>query len=226
MRDRNNLYGRANACVACHLNLDEDIRRAGHPELFFELDGPAVAQPPHDRDERPSLGPRSWLTGQATALREVSWKLAEKRDDALFARWKALAWLLRKTSAGKIELPQSEDFAAMQAAADRLARIAAQAPWTPEAIAALLREYISTHPEFADAKTEKTVLRRRAEVLVPALDRLWRAFKQGAGVEASTFETALGIANQLSHEQDDFEPARFANALEQLEVALERAVNP
>jgi hypothetical protein len=144
----------------------------------------------------------------------------------LFARWKALVWLLRKTAAGKIELPQGEDFAAMQAAADRLARNAAQTTWSRDGIIALLRDCISTHPEFADGKAEKTGLRRRAEVLVPAIDRLWRAFKQGGGVEPATFESALAIANQLSHEQDDFEPARFANALEQLDVALERATKP
>lgn len=38
MRDLRNLYARANACVACHQNVDPEILKAGHPELVFELD--------------------------------------------------------------------------------------------------------------------------------------------------------------------------------------------
>ncbi|HZQ47764.1 MAG TPA: multiheme c-type cytochrome, partial [Verrucomicrobiae bacterium] len=41
MRDLENLYVRANSCVACHQNVDADLLQAGHPELIFELDGQA-----------------------------------------------------------------------------------------------------------------------------------------------------------------------------------------
>ena len=220
MRDLNDIYGRANTCVACHSNLDEPIRRAGHPELFFELDGQALAEPPHYKDERPSLGPRQWLTGQAAALRELSWKLAAKRDEALVPRWKALVWLLRKTEAGKKELPQGEDFGTMQSAADQLARNAAKTLWTKEQVAALLKEYTGLRAEFSDPKADKAELRRRAEVLVPAIDRLWRAYRKETDAGSAFSEPALDHANLVAREGEDFEPSKFASALEQLQAAF------
>jgi hypothetical protein len=221
LRDLNDLYGRANACVSCHLNLDESIRRAGHPELFFELDGQSVAQPPHYKDERPSLGPR-WLTGQAAALREISWKLASHPDDALAARWKALVWLLRKADAGGKELADGGDFKTMQSAADRLARNGARTRWTRNQIMDLLAVYVSAHPEFGDAKTEKNEQRRRAEVLVPAIDRLWAAWKKEGGPVSPAFDPALDAALRSAREQEDFDPARFAAALLELDGALKQ----
>lgn len=223
MRDLNDIYGRANTCVACHLNLDEPIRRAGHPDLHFELDGQVFAQPPHYKDERPSLGPRQWLTGQATALRELSWKLTEKREDALVLRWKALFWLLRKTEAGKRDLPESEDFGAMKTASDQLARNASQALWTKEQIVALLKVYVESSSEFSDTQVAKGELQRRAEVLVPAIYRLWRAHRRATGATSAAFEPALGNANLAAREGEDFEPSRFASALEKLQVALSTA---
>jgi hypothetical protein len=227
LRDLNDLYGRANACVACHLNLDEPIRRAGHPELFFELDRQCMAQPPHYKDERPSLGPRSWLTGQAVALREMSWKLSAQRDERLAVRWKALVWLLRKTEAGRKELPEGEDFSAMQSGADRLARAAAQAIWSKNQIAAQTKDYLSLHAEFGDAKNDKTELRRRAEVLAPAIIRLWSALKtQGAADSSGAFEPALVVAAKLAKEQESFDPPAFAGQLAELQKAFERVSKP
>ena len=220
MRDLNDIYGRANTCVACHLNLDEPIRRAGHPELHFELDGQALAEPPHYKDERPSLGPRQWLTGQAAALRELSWKLAAKREDALVLRWKALVWLLRKTDAGKKELPAGEDFGAVQNAADQLARNAAKTLWTKEQIAASLKDFTGLRAEFSEPKADKAELRRRAEVLVPAIDRLWRAHRKETGAESADFESALSHANLIAREGEDFDPAKFASALDELQTAF------
>jgi hypothetical protein len=226
LRDLNDIYGRANTCVACHLNLDEPIRQAGHPELFFELDGQCAAQPPHYKDERPALGPRSWLTGQAAALREMSWKLAAKRDDRLVARWKAVAWLLRKAEAGKKELPEGENFTAMQSAADRLARQAAKTLWTKEQVTKQLTVYVSTRAEFTDPKADKMELRRRAEVLVPAIDRLWQAARKMGVAAMPDFDSALETANLVAREQDDFDPARFAAALEPLELAASKLSKP
>ncbi len=226
MRDLNDLYTRANTCIACHLNIDEDLRRAGHPELHFELDGQTIAQPPHYRDERPSVGLRSWLTGQAAALREISWKLKSNPEPALDTRWKGLVWLLRKTEAGKKELPEAGDYAAMQTAADQLARNAAKALWTKESATKQLRDYISSSPEFADAKADKTQMRRRAEVLIPSIDRLWRALKKEINLDPVAFEPALAVASDLAREQSDFDPVKFSRALEQVEVAFERLQKP
>lgn len=226
LRDMNDLHGRANACVACHLNLDEPIRRAGHPELFFELDGQSIAQPRHYKDERPSLGPRSWLTGQAVALREMSWKLGTQRDELLVARWNALVWLLRKTDSGKKELAGGEDFAAMKSAADRLAREASRTTWTKSQVAALLKEYVAAHPEFGDATLGKPEHRRRAEVLSPAINRLWAAWKKEGAPDSPAFETALDAVFRRAREQEDFEPSKFAAALQELETALKQIPTP
>ena len=226
LRDLIDVGGRANACVACHLNLDEKIRQAGHPELFFELDGQAALEPPHYVDARPSIGPRSWITGQATALREMSWKLSTARDERLAVRWKALVWLLQMTEAGAKELPSGEDFSAMQGAADLLARKVSREVWTKNQITGQLRKYASSHKEFSDAKADRTALRRRAEVLVPAMDRLWAALKKEGGVATPGFEKSLNAVSTLSHEGDDFAPAEFAKALGELEAQIDSALKP
>ncbi len=222
LRDMNDIHGRANVCVACHLNLDEPIRRAGHPELYFELDGQSVAQPPHYKDERPSIGPRSWLTGQAVALREMSWKLGTQRDEHLVVRWNALVWLLRKTDSGKKELTGGEDFAAMKSAADRLAREASRTKWTRSQLMSQLKAYVAAHSEFGDAKLGKAEHRRRAEVLAPAINRLWAAWKKEGGTEAPAFEKSIDAVFRQAREQEDFEPSKFAAALQELEAVLKQ----
>jgi hypothetical protein len=226
LRDLNDLYGRANACVACHLNLDEPLRHAGHPELFFELDAQSVAQPRHYKDERPSLGQRSWLTGQAVALRELSWKLAKQPDDSLVQRWKALVWLLRKTDAGRKELPEGADFAAMQSAADQFARSAARATWTKGAEQAAMKTCIAASAEFENSKLDKTEHRRRAEVLVPAIDRLWTAWKKEGAIESQPVEQGIEAALRIAREGEDFDPPKFAAALREIEKAVGKLTQP
>lgn len=220
LRDMNDIYGRANSCIGCHLNLDEPLLQAGHPELFFELDRQTLAEPPHYKDSRPSLGPRSWLTGQAASLREISWKLSDKKDEALVPRWNALVWLLRMTELGKSTLPADGSYAAMQTAADGMARQAAAAMWTKAELAAQLKEYVSTS-EF-EGKGEQKDLRRKAEVLMPAIDRLWRAWKKEDGNEKPTagVDAAMDRASLLARQQDDFRPAKFADALQDVRTAV------
>jgi hypothetical protein len=194
--------------------------------LFFEFDGQSLAQPPHYKDERPSLGPRSWLTGQAVALREMSWKLGVQRDEPLVARWKALVWLLRKTDSGKKELTDGEDFTAMKTAADRLARDASRTQWTKSQVLAQLKDYTAAHSDFGDVKLDKAEHRRRAEVLVPAIDRLWAAWKKEVGANLPAFETALDAVLRLAREQEDFEPLKFDSALQKLEAVLKQVPSP
>ncbi len=119
MRDLKNFYVRANTCVACHQNLDADIAGAGHPELFFELDQQSVDEPKHWRDAEGS-GARLWFVGQAVALRELSWRLAQNQNanDGTKAQWHALVWLLNKAEPTIVE----SDYATMQTQADTLAR--------------------------------------------------------------------------------------------------------
>jgi hypothetical protein len=223
MRDMRNIVGRANTCVACHLNLDESIRRAGHPELYFELDAQSVRQPPHYTDERPWLGARQWMTGQAAALREMSAKLADEKtfEKELVPRWKGLLWLLRRTELGKKELSGTEDYGAIKIAADKLAQSASSMDWSKEQVGALLRDYLGLHTEFADSKIDKVEMRRRAEVLIPAIDRLWRAQKKAGGVESAEFEKALlsafDFVKTFQRARDrEFTPAEFVSEFENL----------
>lgn len=224
LRNLNDLYGRANTCVACHLNIDRTISDAGHPELYFEMDAQALAQPPHYIDARPAIGPRSWLTGQAVALREMSWKLAGKRDEALVPRWKALVWLLRKTDAGRKALPETEEFSAMKSAADDLARSAARAPWTNDDVTKLLDNYLALEVEFRNAKAESTAqLSRRAEVLAPALYSLWRGRKKVGANDPDTSDTLLQNILRRAREGESFDPEFFADALKDLRAATPKS---
>jgi hypothetical protein len=240
MRELGDFNARATACIACHMNIDIELVRAGHPEMFFELDGQVAFEPPHWKDEGTWIGPRAWLTGQAAALRELSWKLTrdvparpekqsadelriEGLDDTahdLLPRWKAVAWLLRKTTPGA-QLPETSDFRAMQGAADHLARNAARLQWSKETTNALLHKYAGLAKDFRDSKADVAELRRRGEVLLFALDRLWSALKTEAAAASPEFDAALLVVKGEARTQTSFDPARFAAALEQTEVALE-----
>jgi Cytochrome c554 and c-prime len=127
MRDLRNLYVRANACVACHQTVDPDVVDAGHPRMVFELSTQTKAQPPHWRD--PADSPvRAWLTGQAVALRELSWKMQgndRNSDPDALAQASALVWLLSKVTSSDRSLPlilEDADSDALHHATDQLAR--------------------------------------------------------------------------------------------------------
>ncbi len=226
MHDLRNLYVRANACVACHQNLEADLLAAGHPELTFELDGQSVAQPKHWRDEDPASGPRAWLVGQAVALREMSWALANDKAPApdAIAHWNALAWLLAKTTAKQTQLPaidppnesDSARFTITQEQADVLARKAAAIPWRNDRAATILRALSATESDFAPSPGDPPgLLFRRAARLVLALDRLSRAV-------GSTPNPALAALVEDVRAQPDFQPAKFAADLATFRTTMER----
>ena len=102
MRDLQNLYVRANTCVACHQNVDADILKAGHPELIFELDGQSVAEPKHWSAEKNGNGAQAWLVGQAVALREMSWQLAQEKSpmESEINRWAGSVWAAKVAARG------------------------------------------------------------------------------------------------------------------------------
>jgi hypothetical protein len=204
------------------MNIDAELVSVGrHPEMFFELDGQMAAQPPHYKDEGSWLGPRAWLTGQAVALRELSWKLTNRRDEELTNRFKALAWLMNKTNPNS-EISPTGEYPAVQGAADRLAKKASTTPWTKARTHQVLKELTALSDEFRDAKIPPSEARRRGEVLVLAIDRLWVGLKKEGAISSKTLDDALRVLSDLSREQARFNPAKFAGALEQLQVILER----
>lgn len=233
MRDLRNLYVRANACVACHQNLAPELLKAGHPDLFFELDGQSVAQPKHWKDEEPWSGLRQWLTGQAVALREMSWALAsDPQNDAFsIARWDGLAWLCATaTSAGSIPSPVSlpsstpgqSDFTSMQAQADALARRASTSNWSDSSARSLLFALAAMDAEFTKRGTANEVLGQRAKRLVFALDRLANALSQNRGAPLK-IEPELNQLFQDVRTLDAFDAAGFAAHLQGFRAALDKS---
>ncbi|PAW82826.1 MAG: hypothetical protein B9S33_14570 [Pedosphaera sp. Tous-C6FEB] len=219
LRDLNHLYVRANSCVACHQTVEPALLAAGHPELLFELDGQALAQPKHWREARrgpPWHGPKAWLVGQAVALREMSAQLAKEKapGEKLTAPWSASLWLLQKLDGLDSDLPALKPVAnATQAhpAADTLARRAAELEWSHELTRQTLQRLAKTHVEFADAKTARLQQARRAERLVLALDRLTAPLEKAT---LAKLEPDLKELFALAQSLPDFAPDKFAKTLE------------
>jgi hypothetical protein len=222
MRDLRSFYVRANTCVACHQNLDSDIIKAGHPELTFELDGQSVAEPKHWHDDDPSSGVRAWLVGQAVALREMSWALSKNEtfDGEATAKWRALAWLLAKTTAHQTNLPVVDQqsgttnravFSAAQEQADLLARRAAESRLSDGFAQQLLRALASTDSEFVSKQATPDLLFRRGQRLVLALDRLSSAVNSEA--PGTMKNPALNQLSEDVRSRADFHASRFAEHL-------------
>ncbi len=213
MRDLKNLHVRAGTCVACHQNLDPEIRAAGHPELTFELDGQSVAEPKHWRETNAWSGPQAWLVGQSVALREMSWQLerepSAKKTEA--ERQQALLWLLQKISG------QTAPDGAAQTWSDQLARDAAGKKGSASATRAQLAALAALQSDFKNAAIAQPLQARRAERLVLGLDRLLAAFKLE---KKSAPSVKLDQLFKDVQSLPDFDPARFAAHLGEFEESL------
>ena len=220
MHDLRNLYVRANTCVACHQNIDNDLLKAGHPTLVFELDSQSVNEPKHWRDDDAWSGARAWLVGQAVALREAAWRSRTDPEPAADAQETsmALAWLLPKVTSSqptlpKIFEPDSSDLEPVQRQADELARAAAN--WNPniDSTTSILHALAATGSEFVVTnKTAAQPLFYRARRLVFALDRLSAAVNQNRA-------TSLKLDKELNALREDvgqhygFDASAFAEHL-------------
>jgi len=96
MLDTKNLVKRAERCLVCHLGtdkaiVDHELIGAGHPRLNFELDTfsalmPVHWLPPKEKAERDWLGAKTWVVGQAVALRhQVDLLSSSRKSQAV--RW-------------------------------------------------------------------------------------------------------------------------------------------
>jgi hypothetical protein len=228
LRDLENLYVRANTCVACHERLDSELLRVGHPELIFELDGQAVTQPKHWREAHWWHGAQAWLVGQAVALREISWQLETQKspDEQAAARWHALVWLLQRAdgradfpSLATIDRPTPENFSRARQLADRLAQCVAGEIWSRELTRTCLSKLAAASEDFTDATVSPLRHARRAERLVLGLDRLWLSL----GESNSAVEADLNRLFKAVQSLPDFSPADFAGELRKFQEQL-RAV--
>ena len=227
MRDLRSLYVRANTCVACHQNIDNDLLKAGHPTLVFELDSQSVNEPKHWRDDNPWIGPRAWLTGQAVALREAAWRARTDSDPAADVRETsiALAWLLAKGTAVEPDLPKifesvSSDLEPVQKQADDLARRAPS--WNPtiDSIMAILRALVASDSEFVVTKeTSVQTLWYHERRVVLALDRLSAALKQNRGAPLK-IDNELNLLREDVRLRENFAPPQFAEHVREFRAAL------
>lgn len=233
MRDLRSLYVRATACAACHQVLEPALLKAGHPDLFFELDSQSVAEPKHWKDDDSWSGLREWLTGQAVALREMSWALASdpQNDDWSNARWNGLAWLCSTaTNAAAMSSPilpppnspTRSDFANMQTQSDALARRAAVSNWSADAARNLLSALAASDSEFSVKGMPVPILGQRAKRLVLALDRLANALNQNRGFKLKV-ETELNQLFEDVRTLDGFDAANFSVHLKAFRAALDKA---
>ena len=224
LRDLKSLYVRANTCVACHENVDRDLLQAGHPELIFELDGQSVTEPKHWKEAAGFSGAQAWLVGQAAALRETSWQLARaaQGDERLMERQAGLLWVVQKAAptAGLNQLASLENQVELprtQAAADAIAQAVGQLSWSPAQTGDALKRLASTAADFRTAGATRMVQARRAERLVLGLDRLLAASDRT--LEAK-LEPELKELFRLAQILPDFDPAKFATALEKFAAKL------
>lgn len=101
MLDTENLVKRAERCLDCHLGtdkafVDHELIGAGHPRLNFELDTfsalmPIHWLPPKEKAERDWLGAKTWVVGQAVALRHQVELLSSSRKSQA-VRWPDLVY--------------------------------------------------------------------------------------------------------------------------------------
>ena len=231
MRDLQNLYVRANTCVACHQNVDSDILAAGHPELIFELDGQSVAEPKHWRAEKNGNGVQAWLVGQAVALREMSWQLSREKSptENQINRWRGLIWLTHRARQIEPSLPaplditfrpNTENFELVQKWSDDLAIAVAKLSWTDKLSQESLAVLANTSVDFSEA-VPQPVNARRAERLVLALDRLVTALPELKKNEP--VQSALNQLFKLAQSIPDFDSVKFAAALADFSRAVAQA---
>ncbi len=231
MRALENLYVRANACVACHQVVAEPLLKAGHPELIFELDGQSVAEPKHWTVARNGIGPQAWFVGQAVALRETSWELAREKSPSEneMNRWGGLVWLLIRADKVDPDLPKPpdvtfrpnpENFELVQKWSDGLARAAAEISWTNTMTQTALLALSGTAADFREA-VPQAVKARRAERLVLALDRLVMSLPQIR--RSAPLNGALDRLFSDAQSLPDFKPADFAAHLEEFQKQVQLA---
>lgn len=174
MRPLETAYERANNCVACHQNLGNDLLEAKHPPLVFELDGLLVAQPKHWREADGFSHGKTWLVGQAVALREAVAQDRREPGEHRRAEIEAIQALLRATGTN---WPDSQEDLLRRA--DEYARRISSEPMSAEKERAILMKLINHRAPFqpdafgtVTAEFRFLAIGHYAERLALAIDRL------------------------------------------------------
>ena len=205
LRDLKSLYVRANTCVACHQNLEPELRAAGHPELIFEMDGQCVTMPRHWAETNRLRGAQAWWVGQAVALRETA-AAGPKTDTP--ERAAALASVLGIDVAGVPDLGEIDALAKKTAVENSNAE---QARMWLNKLAASSKSFLSG--------TQTNVLAHQAERTVLGLDRLLIALNLH---REPTLSSRLDQLFKDVQSRPDFDPKKFAMDLNHFEAALKQ----
>ncbi|MDB6058631.1 MAG: hypothetical protein JWO95_2475 [Verrucomicrobiales bacterium] len=229
MRELRNLSDRANACVACHQNVDADLLTAGHPELIFELDGQSVSEHKHWQEQTNWSGAQAWFIGQLVAAREINFDAAKTQNPKQQERAAALNWLLSQTfePLGP-NLPAFRKFIFSSKTINyfeswnAIAKEAAEVKWTAKETRDCLVRLAQTSKDFRDAKLAQPVQARRAERLVLALDRLLLATKWKNQKASAELDNLFKLAQSLP----DFDPAQFATKLDDFAQLISADTQP
>jgi len=229
MYDTKNLLLRAEKCVSCHLQIDQELVSAGHPDLLaYELDTFSALMPPHWRDKGTWFTTSAWTTGQAISLREAMKQLAARasgnapaaRLDEAWSKARGTAAVFRHAlpADGQKELDQSlatladligkgaSDRAKIAATANEVAKsmdqVAAKmaAKQNDKASTRALLQNIS-----GDADNVSAAGVRAGEQAAMALDRLYAAYSKSPGETAD--KAAQAALDKLFSGIED--PAKF-----------------
>jgi hypothetical protein len=217
LRDLQDAYIRATTCVACHQAISPDILQAGHPVLKFELASLTTAEPPHWEEKEAWFGPKTWLVGQAVALREISRELSQGNSTPpLLQEAKARQWLLTQLPGIPAEKLAETDYVSLADWGNLLAKSISQQTWTQARTQTTLVALSATSPSFADPQVSPEEQAARAVQLLPGLSQLSSSLPQSPGHDQIT-QLSAQIANLQS-----FNPTEFANGLKKLEADLRR----
>lgn len=231
MRQLGSAYQRANNCVACHQNLSDELVGAKHPALVFELDGLLVAEPKHWREEEGFSNAKTWLVGQAVALRETAAQANREPGERRTAEIEAIKALLKATGTGWDDSPKD-----LVRAADEYAKrissaqmsqeqtrailsklIGERTPYQSDAFSAVAREYRSWAIGYYAERLTLAIDRLNQSLVAPGqqgliakdlLDALFDAAKPPESFDAATADEFVKKLDRIAKSHLDAEPGR------------------
>lgn len=196
MRPLGTAYQRANNCVACHQSLSDELVKAKHPPLLFELDGLLLDEPKHWREDADFSHAKTWLVGQAVALREVAAQAAREPGDARTAEIEAIKELLAASGTGWDGAAGTD----LVRTADDFAKKVSDAPMTSAQSRAALNQLINHRKPFEVGAFETVAAGYRtwavgyyAERVALAIDRLNQSAIAAGEKPAFTEEALDGL---------------------------------
>ena len=231
MRQLGSAYQRANNCVACHQNLSDELVDAKHPALVFELDGLLVAEPKHWREEKGFSNAKTWLVGQAVALRETAAQASRQPGERRTAEIEAIRALLKATGtgwddAGKDLVRSADEFAKRisgapmshdQSRAILFKLLGDRTPFQADAFSVVARElrswaigcYAERLTLAMDRLNQSLVASGQQRVIAKdLLDALFDAAKPPASFDAATADEFVEKLDRVAKSQLHAEPGR------------------